>query len=143
MVFWEMNVQTILSNYEAMRNISSYKLRTSVKTNHLTRKFDYLQIEGEWTKFNCFLLFLFYISKCYKRTFNYQFCMSRYFIFVFLILYELYIFTREIFKIFLYTCPLSIHILFYASKGIMYNFSKITVLRYCCCTSSYLIFKMN
>lgn len=62
---------------------------------------------------------------------------------LFLILYELYIFTREIFKIFLYTCPLSIHILFYASKGIMYNFSKITVLRYCCYTSSYLIFKMN
>lgn len=69
--------------------------------------------------------------------------MSRYVIFIFLILYELYIFTREIFKIFLYTCPLSIHNLFYASKGIMYNFSKITVLRYCCCTSSYLIFKMN
>lgn len=133
MVFWEMNVQTILSNYEAMRNISSYKLWTSVKTNHLTRKFDYLQIEGEWTKFKC----------CYKRTFNYQFCMSRYVIFIFLILYELYIFTREIFKIFLFTCPLSINILFYASKGIMYNFSKITVLRYCCCTSSYLIFKMN
>lgn len=66
-----------------------------------------------------------------------------YVIFIFLILYELYIFTREIFKIFLYTCPLSIHILFYASKGIMYNFSKITVLKYCCCTSSYLIFKMN
>lgn len=56
MVSWEMNVQTILSNYEAMRNISSYKLWTSVETNHLTRKFDYLQIEGEWTKFKWFFL---------------------------------------------------------------------------------------
>lgn len=56
MVFWEMNVQTILSNYEAMRNISSYKLWTCVKTNHLTRKCDYLQIEGEWTKLICFFL---------------------------------------------------------------------------------------
>lgn len=61
MVSWEMNVQTILSNYEAMRNISSYKLWTSVKTNHLTRKFDYLQIEGEWTKFNWF----FFVSFLY------------------------------------------------------------------------------
>lgn len=143
MVFWEMNVQTILSNYEAMRNISSYKLWTSVKTNHLTRKFDYLQIDGEWTQFKWVFLSFFFILVNAIKTFNYQFCMSRYVIFIFLILYELYIFTREIFKIFLYTCPLSIHILFYASKEIMYNFSKITVLKYCCCTSSYLIFKMN
>lgn len=67
MVFWEMNVQTILSNYEAMRNISSYKLWTSVKTNHLTRKFDYLQIEGEWTKFKCFFSFFFILVNAIKE----------------------------------------------------------------------------
>lgn len=68
MVSWEMNVQTILSNYEAMRNISSYKLWTSVKTNHLTRKFDYLQIEGEWTKFNWgFFCFFFILVNAIKE----------------------------------------------------------------------------
>lgn len=94
MVFWEMNVQTILSNYEAMRNISSYKLWTSVKTNHLTRKFDYLQIEGEWTKFKCFFSFFFILVNAIKELLIISFvCWDT--LYLYFWFYTSYIFLQE------------------------------------------------